>query len=258
MNVSDAKRKVINLASAQVGYCEGANNWNKYAADLDPLGITYGPKQNMPWCGEFVLWLFWESFGVDDALKMLCSPKPSGIPLCSAAAKYFKDAGRWSFTPEIGDVVFFYYAGGINHTGIVVNISGGILTTVEGNSGDEVRRNSYALSSAVIAGYGRPRWDVVSDADDIQTPSEDEGSDEESVTVQIGVSVLSRGDKGECVRAAQFLLNGRGCSCGVYGADGDFGPATEAAVLAFQRRNKIGDDGVIGPVTWAALLGVKT
>lgn len=71
-----------------------------------------------------------------------------------------------------------------------------------------------------------------------------------------GLPELRRGDKGEVVRAAQILLNGRKCSVGAYGADGDFGPATEAAVLAYQRRNGLDDDGIIGPATWAALLGV--
>lgn len=71
-----------------------------------------------------------------------------------------------------------------------------------------------------------------------------------------GLPDLRRGDKGEVVRAAQILLNGRKCSVGAYGADGDFGPATEAAVLAYQRRNGLDDDGIIGPATWAALLGV--
>lgn len=71
-----------------------------------------------------------------------------------------------------------------------------------------------------------------------------------------GLPDLRRGDKGEVVRAAQILLNGRKCSVGAYGADGDFGPATEAAVLAYQRRNGLDDDGIIGPATWAALLGM--
>lgn len=71
-----------------------------------------------------------------------------------------------------------------------------------------------------------------------------------------GLPDLRRGDKGEVVRAAQILLNGRKCSVGAYGADGDFGPATEAAVLAYQRRTGLDDDGIIGPATWAALLGM--
>jgi murein L,D-transpeptidase YcbB/YkuD len=37
-------------------------------------------------------------------------------------------------------------------------------------------------------------------------------------------------------------------------SDGDFGPKTETAVKAFQKRSGLEPDGVVGPLTWAALL----
>lgn len=35
--------------------------------------------------------------------------------------------------------------------------------------------------------------------------------------------------------------------------DGSFGPLTEAAVIEFQRCDRIGVDGIVGPQTWGAL-----
>lgn len=67
---------------------------------------------------------------------------------------------------------------------------------------------------------------------------------------------LYKGCKGNSVRALQILLIGNGCSCGSYGADGDFGSATKAAVVKYQCQNGLEDDGVVGPKTWAKLLGL--
>lgn len=67
---------------------------------------------------------------------------------------------------------------------------------------------------------------------------------------------LYKGCKGKSVRALQILLIGNGCSCGSYGADGDFGNATKAAVVNYQYQNGLEDDGVVGPKTWAKLLGL--
>ena len=65
------------------------------------------------------------------------------------------------------------------------------------------------------------------------------------------VPVLARGAVGEDVRRLQALLNSFG-----YGleADGSFGPATDAAVLAFQKAHRLEPDGSVGPRTWTALL----
>jgi N-acetyl-anhydromuramyl-L-alanine amidase AmpD len=62
--------------------------------------------------------------------------------------------------------------------------------------------------------------------------------------------VLRSGATGSPVRTLQNLLNKKGAKLAV---DGDFGPATLAAVKAFQKSAKLVVDGVVGPATWAAL-----
>ena len=66
--------------------------------------------------------------------------------------------------------------------------------------------------------------------------------------------VLRKGDKGEYVKKVQTILVQLGYDIGSSGIDGDFGPATEKAVKAFQKANGIGQDGVVGAKTWPALL----
>jgi len=56
---------------------------------------------------------------------------------------------------------------------------------------------------------------------------------------------LRQGDKGEAVKDLQTLLG--------IGTDGDFGPGTKAAVIAFQRKKGLLADGIVGRGTWAAL-----
>ncbi|MBA3468389.1 MAG: penicillin-insensitive murein endopeptidase [Herpetosiphonaceae bacterium] len=57
---------------------------------------------------------------------------------------------------------------------------------------------------------------------------------------------LSKGNRGTDVQAIQYLLN--------IGADGVFGPGTEAAVKSFQASKGLGADGIVGPATWGALV----
>ena len=64
---------------------------------------------------------------------------------------------------------------------------------------------------------------------------------------------LRRGSKGATVVELQEALIARGYSLAPYGADGDFGKVTEAAVKALQKANGLSVDGVVGAKTWALL-----
>jgi peptidoglycan hydrolase-like protein with peptidoglycan-binding domain len=60
--------------------------------------------------------------------------------------------------------------------------------------------------------------------------------------------LLKRGSSGTAVRQLQEALKEAGHDPGPI--DGDFGPATEAAVRAFQQEKGIAVDGVVGDITW--------
>ena len=62
---------------------------------------------------------------------------------------------------------------------------------------------------------------------------------------------LRAGARGQAVVECQQRLNVHGVACDV---DGDFGPSTEAAVIAFQQGRGLDSDGIVGPETWAALM----
>jgi hypothetical protein len=62
---------------------------------------------------------------------------------------------------------------------------------------------------------------------------------------------IRRGDRGELVTQCQRLLAKDGSNLEI---DGIFGPGTQSAVRAFQKRHNLTVDGIVGPQTWGALL----
>ncbi|MBQ8382143.1 MAG: peptidoglycan-binding protein, partial [Clostridia bacterium] len=72
--------------------------------------------------------------------------------------------------------------------------------------------------------------------------------------ITVSLHQLSKGNKGEEVRALQILLTGRGYDVGKAGADGEFGADTKTAVEAYQRDHGLSVDGIAGKDTITALL----
>lgn len=87
-----------------------------------------------------------------------CRPTPSqGVP-------WFQERGLWqdnSYEPRPGDIIFFDWDdggqdGSSDHVGIVEKVENGRIYTIEGNSGDSCRQNSYPVGYYEIYGYGTP------------------------------------------------------------------------------------------------------
>lgn len=262
MNISEAKNKLVNWCYAQVGYSEGADNWNKYAPKWTQAGGWNA--QNQPWCDVFVDCGFIENFGLDAASRMTYQPKGVFSAKCSISAEYYKNNSAWYTTPEVGDQVFFYSGGAINHTGIVVEVNGARVKTVEGNSSDRVLTHAYTVGDGYIAGYGRPNWKAVTVSSDntqtgAETPSAPPAVQEPQppafsyypYVYAVKVNLLKKGSYGPQVAHMQQLLKANGFDCGEI--DGKFGAATEAALRAFQRVANIEVDGEWGGESFNAM-----
>lgn len=70
----------------------------------------------------------------------------------------------------------------------------------------------------------------------------------------LGDRILKNGAEGADVKVMQEYLIDLGYDLGKWGADGDYGDATELAVMKFQRDYDLDDDGDYGPLTHAALM----
>ena len=111
---------------------------------------------------------------------------------------------------------------------------------------DNNLRKLAQAEAAVIANY----FVKAEDTPSARTNTTKEG-------YEMNMRTLYKGCKGEDVRAMQLLLIGRGVSCGSSGADGSFGPATDAAVRKYQEKKGLQVDGRCGPATMGSLLGVS-
>ena len=265
MTADEAKRRLVAWCNAQVGTREGANNWSKYAEDLR-LQQLYGWKaQNQPWCDIFTDEGFIECFGLAAAAAMTYQPIGQGSAACRYSAQFFKNNGAFYSTPEVGDVIFFYYDGAINHQGIVVSVGNGLVATVEGNSSDMVAHRTYSIGAGSIAGYGRPKWAVVADQDpDAAEPDEpaDQPTDEPAApaapafsycayTYAVRVNLLKKSCYGPQVANMQRLLRDHGFDPGEI--DGVFGSNTYEALQSFQTAAGIQIDGEWGGESFNAM-----
>ena len=169
---------LINIAKAEVGYHEGANNHTKYGDDLHRIQPSNMDK-NAAWCDAFVDWCILQmcyAFGHGEqmARKVLCGDFDDYTYF---SINHYKNVKRWTRNPGVGYQIFF---GGAGHTGIVYKVTVSKVYTIEGNKADEVRYCEYNINDSRILGYGMPRYDLVGDTmvyDNNNTVSEDTKTD---------------------------------------------------------------------------------
>lgn len=291
MTKEEAIKAVVDLAEAEVGYHEkasnanlddptgnsGGNNWTKYARDLDALPDFYNGKKNgYAWCDIFVDWLFVQCFGAEKGRQMLYQPEQSAGAGCLYSAGYYKQANAFHrANPRVGDQVFFSYsAGEYSHTGIIVDVNGNTITTVEGNTSDSVGRRTYETSNRSIAGYGTPNWElaveiwekpwvvvvdgkVVNSGDPQAEPQKEEAKAEQPKENHSWTPPLLKYDPDnyyEAVKLLQCHLNVRNFNSGK--ADGYYGAITQAAVNRAKSFYGLEADGICDQPLWDKL-GVK-
>lgn len=139
--ISSGDGRIVEMAVSQIGNVGGEPYWS-----------WYGFENRVEWCACFISWCSAQCGYIDTGIM----PKFS---LCTDGVAWFKDRGRWqdgSYMPGAGDIIFFDWDGDgeSDHVGIVESVIEDRISTIEGNSGNEVRRNSYPVGSRKIYGYG--------------------------------------------------------------------------------------------------------
>lgn len=135
---------IIDIAIKEIGYQEQGTNRTKY-------GAWYG-MNGAAWCHMFVSWCANQA-GISSSIVPKTASTTTGMD-------WFKQKGKFkykgSYTPQRGDII--YFKTGRSHVGIVEYVKNGQVHTIEGNSGNRVKRRSYSLSEKTITGYGVPSY----------------------------------------------------------------------------------------------------
>ena len=176
--------------------------------------------------------------------------------------QYYQAKGRFDKNPKVGDQIFFRYSGssGADHTGIVVEVTSSQVKTVEGNSGDQVKKNTYSRTYGCIIGYGHPLYDEADGTTAAPAPvpvKEEKKTEASEKAVSVSLKQLSQGSTGAQVKTVQRIIYVRGINSKI-DIDGEFGPITKAGVIDLQKKMFPNDssewDGIVGKNTWTAAL----
>lgn len=141
--------EIVTVALSQVGNIGGEPYWS-----------WYGFGSRVEWCACFVSWCANECGYIEAGVI------PKFAACASQGVPWFQSHGLWqdkSYEPRPGDIIFFDWDDGgqdgqSDHVGIVEKVENGRVYTVEGNSGDSVRQNSYPIGYYEIYGYGTPAY----------------------------------------------------------------------------------------------------
>lgn len=127
-----------------------------------PLPRGYKLSYTDSWCAAFV-----------SAVAIKCGAT-NIIPIeCSCQQMIYKavEMGRWiendAYVPAMGDIIMYDWddsgvgdcTGWADHVGYVEKVDGNVITVIEGNYNDEVKRRTIKVNDRYIRGYIVPDYD---------------------------------------------------------------------------------------------------
>ena len=266
---------LVNVARSQLGYHEGDNTSQLHgessgSRNYTEYGYWYGTQVQgnsggsyYAWCAYFISWCARQA-GIPTSIISNASYACAGSD--NGDFKNLDYYARGSYTPKVGDLVFFCWEGNSScwdHVEIVIGVSSSEVTTLGGNTGDNnVKSRKWSLSNSNIRGYGVPKYTSGSNPTPTPTPTPS-GSVQDltnpknpnKYSTPPSGTYLNVGDSGTYVRWLQACLNQCGYSCDV---DGQFGYGTAEALKSFQRKYGLTVDGGFGPECRTKIIAVLT
>lgn len=207
------------------------------------------------------------------------------IPLeisCSKLIELSKKMGIWQerddYIPAPGDGVIYDWQdksgkadnqGDPDHIGMVEDVKNGIITVIEGNYSNSVKRRKLEVNGKYIRGFICPKydketavkvykpsikeWQLAAIADNFKFPKYGAdgawGAECEAVAKKAVVKKRVFYTNKNLTKIVQRAV-------GVT-VDGKCGKDTDAAIRKYQQANGLSVDGAVGLNTWKKILGVK-
>lgn len=202
---------IVKHATSQIGVKEipGDRHNMTVVNYAKEIGIKWINDDETPWCATYVNWVL-----------MKAGYKYSA----NATARSFDNYGTKTDNPEPGDIVVFWresLTSGKGHVGFFMGYtSDDKIYVLGGNQSNMVTISKYTKNNLI--GFRRVS--------------------ESSENMEIPKPILKRGSKGKEVEKLQNILKYLGF--GISKVDGDFGPNTENAVIAFQKKYKTPTSGI--------------
>ena len=153
--------ELIAQARAWIG-CRESDGSHRKIIDIynshRPLARGYAVRYTDAWCAAFVSACAIRT-GMTDIIPTECG--------CGEMVKLFRRLGEWDENdariPNPGDIIFYDWQdngagdniGNPDHVGIVENVSGGMITVIEGNKNNAVGRRTIRVNGRYIRGCGR-------------------------------------------------------------------------------------------------------
>ena len=160
---TNQRDRVLAAAAAMVGVKGGSAEHQRLVNDYNsirPLPVGYAVKNTDDWCDIFTTVIF-QREGLSDLIGRECGVERH--------IHIFQRLGIWNedgnLTPSAGDIITFNWDkdtqqndGWADHIGIVEKVENGIIHTIEGNSNNVVKRNTYRIGHGNIRGFASPRY----------------------------------------------------------------------------------------------------
>lgn len=164
-----ARDDIIRVAKSYIGTVGGSmahSDILHFFNSVKPQGYT--AKKNDPWCSEFASACAIQAFGKKTAVKY--------FPLSASCPYMVKRAiqmGIWKesdkYKPKKGDFILYDWddngrgdnTNSPDHVGIVESVKDGVISVIEGNYGDKVKRRKIAVNGKYIRGFVIPHYEQI-------------------------------------------------------------------------------------------------